>query len=185
MPKLRIVTFRGLLATLLLASCTPGDLSDSQTLRPVSVDRVRQQGRGFAVFLRETGGRGRVLPISIGAGQARSISVALRDVDVPRPNTHDLIKSVLDGVSGQIERVIITELRGNVYFARIELRVGGRVVEIDARPSDAIAVALRTGAPVFANQALFKSDPDRMEADSPTPYCPPEPSPQSKDQTVV
>ena len=185
MPRLRIATFCAVMATLLLTSCTPGGAQDSQSLRPVEVDKVVQQGRGFIVFMREIGGKGRVLPITIGSGQAQSISLALREVEMQRPNTHDLIKSMLDGVASELERVVITELRGNIYYARIELRISGRRVEIDARPSDAIAVALRTGAPVFVNPALFKTDSERMEADNPLRDCPTDPASQSKDQPVV
>ena len=185
MPELRNVTCCVLMAGFLLASCAPSDAYDSPQLRPVSVERVEHENRAYIVFMREIGGEERTLPIAVGLGQARSISIALREVALKRPNTHDLIKNVLEGVSGQIERVVITDLRDNVYYARIELRVGGRLVEVDARPSDAIAVALRTGAPVFANQMLFKSDSRRMEADNPLQDCPSDPEPQSKEQPVV
>lgn len=189
MPNPRIVTFCVGLATLLLTSCAPENAALSsggeRALSAVSVDSIRNQRSGSIVFLKEIGGQGRVLPITIGAAQARSIALALREISVPRPNTHDLVKNVLDGLDGEVERVVITELRDRVYFARIELRVNNRSVSVDARPSDAIAVALRIRAPLFANRALFAGDSERIEADHPLPDCPAAPAPQSEEQTVV
>ena len=186
LPKLRMVTCRALIATFLLTGCAPtSDEPGFRGLTVVSVDRVRQQGGGFTVFLRETEGQRRILPIAIGSTQAQSISLALREVAPRRPNTHDLVKSVLDGLAGKLERVVITELRGGIYFAQIELQIDGRSVQIDARPSDAIAIAVRTGAPVFASRLLFERNSDRIEADHMHPNCPADPAPQSREQTVV
>ena len=74
----------------------------------------------------------------------------------PRPNSHDLARSVIDGLHGELERVVVTDLRDGTYYATLTLRSGGRRVEIDARPSDAIAIALRTGAPIFVRDHLFE-----------------------------
>jgi len=191
MPNPRIVTFCVGVATLLLTSCAPEDSADAlssateRTLSEVSVDSIRGQAVGSIVFLKEIGGEGRVLPITIGAAQARSIALALREISIPRPNTHDLVKNLLVELDGEVERVVITELRKRVYFARIDFRVDGRRVSVDARPSDAIAVALRIRAPLFANRALFVSDSERIEADHPLPDCPADPAPQSEDRSVV
>jgi bifunctional DNase/RNase len=190
MPNPRIVTFCVGVATLLLTSCAPEDSADAlssaeRTLIEVSVDSIRSQALGSIVFLKEIGGEGRVLPITIGAAQARSIALALREISIPRPNTHDLVKNLLEELDGEVERVVITELRKGIYFARIDFRVDGRRVSVDARPSDAIAVALRIRAPLFANRALFVSDSERIEADHPLPDCPADPAPQSEDRTVV
>lgn len=188
MPNPRIVTFCVGIATFLLTSCAPPESDPSQDRRllsAVEVDGIRNQRTGSIVFLREIGGQRRVLPITISHAQARSITLALDEISIPRPNTHDLVKNVLDGLEGKVDRVVITELRERVYLARIELRVDGRSVGIDARPSDAIAVALRIGAPLFANQALFVSDSERIEADHSPGVCPDDQAPQSKEQTVV
>ena len=191
MPNPRIVTFCVVVATVLLTSCAPEESADAlssgaeRSLSAVSVDSIRRQAAGSIVFLKEIGGQGRVLPITIGTAQARSIALALREISISRPNTHDLVKNLLEELDGEVERVVITELRDRVYFARIDFRVDDRSLSVDARPSDAIAVALRIRAPLFANRALFASDSERIEADHPLPDCPTDPAPQSEDHSVV
>jgi hypothetical protein len=107
------------------------------------------------VMLEEAQGEHRRLPIWIGPYEAQSIATGLAREEAPRPNTHDLIKSIFEGIEGTIERVVITELREGTYYAVIEAAVDGRRVSVDARPSDAIAVAVRIGAPVFALEAVL------------------------------
>jgi bifunctional DNase/RNase len=107
------------------------------------------------VMLEEAQGEHRRLPIWIGPYEAQSIASGLARQEAPRPNTHDLIKSIFEGIEGTIERVVITELREGTYYAVIEAAVDGRQVSVDARPSDAIAVAVRIGAPVFASEAVL------------------------------
>lgn len=109
------------------------------------------------VILEEQRG-GRRLPIWIGVNEARAIAQRLEDVTPPRPNTHDLAKRLVEGLDGAVERVTVTELRESTYYAVIALRTGGARIEIDSRPSDAIALALRTAAPVFVREALFEED---------------------------
>lgn len=91
----------------------------------------------------------RALPIWIGAFEASAIAMALQGVVPPRPMTHDLLVAVLRGLKAEVERVVVCDLKENTYYARIHLRVDGAVREIDSRPSDAIAVAVRVGAPIF------------------------------------
>lgn len=111
------------------------------------------------LLLKEENGSGRELPIWIGMPEAQSIAMAMEEVPLPRPNTHDLIKNILSELQGDIQHVIITELRGHTYYAVIKLRLEGRDVSVDSRPSDAIAVAIRTGAPVFAtDDVLIQTD---------------------------
>lgn len=107
------------------------------------------------ILLKERDGDGRELPIWIGMPEAQSIAMALEEVDSPRPNTHDLIKNLLVELEGDIERIIITELRGHTYYAVIRVRLDGKEVSVDSRPSDAIAVAIRTGAPLFATDRVL------------------------------
>jgi bifunctional DNase/RNase len=107
------------------------------------------------LLLKETHGARRELPIWIGMTEAQSIAMAMEEMVLPRPNTHDLIKNLLDGLHGDIRRVVITELRGHTYYAVIEIGLNGREVAIDSRPSDAIAVAIRTGAPLFATDSVL------------------------------
>ena len=95
-------------------------------------------------------GGGRLLPIWIGDAEASSIARALEGQRSSRPDTHDLIGNLLKGLRATPERITITELRESTYFAVITLRAGRRRIAIDSRPSDAIAVALRTGTPIYA-----------------------------------
>jgi bifunctional DNase/RNase len=97
----------------------------------------------------------RRLPIWIGHAEASSIDSRLREERAVRPNTHDLAKRLIDGLGGDLLRVVVSDLEGGIYYARIVLQRSGQIVEIDARPSDAIAIALRTGAPVFVTEPLF------------------------------
>lgn len=100
------------------------------------------------------------LPIWIDAPEARAIALELEHVSLPRPLTHDLIRSILQQLGASLQRVTITELRNNTYFATLSLAVKERVLQIDSRPSDAIAIALRMKAPIFvATQVLHSAKP--------------------------
>jgi len=90
------------------------------------------------------------LPIWIGGSEAQSIAFQLQGVQMPRPMTHDLLSDVLGELEVECTRVAVTELRENTFYASISLRVNGRELEIDSRPSDALALAVRAGAPIFA-----------------------------------
>jgi bifunctional DNase/RNase len=116
------------------------------------------------VLLQEDEGDHRSLLIWIGIYEAQSIALGLDKVEGPRPNTHDLIKNLLDGVRGTIQRVVITELRNGTYFAEIVVEFSGQQVRIDSRPSDAIAVSLRTGTPVFATDDVLDSSETDAES---------------------
>jgi len=107
------------------------------------------------LLLRETGGEGRVLPIFIGGPEATAIAFALEEVETPRPMTHDLMKDLLDEVGARIERIVVTELREATFYAEIILNVAGEIHSVSARPSDAVAMAVRYGAPVFAEEAVL------------------------------
>ena len=153
---------------LAVAACSSAD-GPPRELHAVYVESLALDERTDTpvVILRESNGNGRELPIWIGLPEAQSIAMALEDVELPRPNTHDLIKNLLDGIQGDIDRVVITELRGHTYYAAIDVQLDGQMVTIDSRPSDAIAVAIRTGAPLFAtDQVLVRSDLDE-EAELP------------------
>ena len=106
------------------------------------------------VLLKETDGN-RYLSIWIGTSEATSIATALEGITTPRPLTHDLMRSVLDAVGVLATRVVITEIRDNTYYADIALDAAGNEVRVSSRPSDAIALAVRTGTPIFALPALI------------------------------
>ena len=113
--------------------------------------RVEMPSRQPIVLLRESGGD-RYLPIWIGAVEATSIAFAQQGVLPPRPLTHDLLKDLLLAVGSNLEQVEISEIKDGVFYATLKLANG---VELSARPSDAIALALRTGSPVFGGEALL------------------------------
>ena len=97
----------------------------------------------------------RLLPIWIDVAEARAIALELEQVKTPRPLTHDLMRNILNRIGATLERAVITDLRNNTYYAILYLRLKGQELQIDARPSDAIALALRMKAPVFAAAQVF------------------------------
>ena len=107
------------------------------------------------VILQERDGD-RILPIWIGAGEASSIAMQLADWAFSRPLTHDLLVSVLKGLGASLDRVVISRVVDNTYYAELILHRDGEVISIDARPSDSIAVALRTKAAILADDSLLE-----------------------------
>jgi len=97
-----------------------------------------------------------MLPIWVGKAEASAISFALERIAPPRPMTHDLMKSILDNVEAKVISAVVTDLKDNTYFAKIHLSYGDSEYSIDSRPSDAIAVALRTDAPIFATEEVLR-----------------------------
>jgi len=109
------------------------------------------------VLLREEDGQ-RYLPIFIGPPEATAIVYALQGMDTPRPMTHDLIRELLDALGADVLRVVVTELNAATYYAEIVLRHGDREVPVSSRPSDAVAVAVRTGAALYVADDLMDSE---------------------------
>jgi len=108
----------------------------------------------YVLVLQEKEGE-RVLPIWIGQPEAESIVMQMHDLKRVRPLTHDLCKSIVLGLGATLRRVQITRVEKNTYFAELHLHRGDTVVQVDARPSDSIAIALRLDAPIFASEALL------------------------------
>jgi hypothetical protein len=122
-------------------------------------------GPQAVVFLSDNGDR--MVPIYIGPAEAISIDIALRKETTPRPMTHDLVKSIMDNFSIGIDRIIIDDLDEQVFYARLMLRNGGKEIEIDARPSDCIALAVRTDARIFIEQGILdKVSIDRKDIEA-------------------
>lgn len=117
--------------------------------------RVELPTNAPIVLLRETDGSHRTLPIFIGGPEATAIAFALEGVETPRPMTHDLLKNVLDELGWQLDRVIVTELRESTFYAELHLTSSGKTHVISARPSDAIALAARTGTTIFADESVL------------------------------
>lgn len=97
-----------------------------------------------------------MLPIWVGKAEASAISLSLEGVNAPRPMTHDMLKSLLDLYDAKVISVVITDLSDNTYYAKIHLLYQDSEFSIDSRPSDAIAIALRSDAPIFANESVLK-----------------------------
>lgn len=95
------------------------------------------------------------LPIWVGIFEANAIALQLENVTTPRPMTHDLLRNMISELDGQVTRVVINDLRDSTFFAQIRLNVGAKTLEVDARPSDAIALALRTEAPIYVAQSVL------------------------------
>ena len=131
--------------------------------------RVHMLSNRHVVILKDTEGD-RYLPIWIGAWEASAIAMRLQGLAAERPLTHDLFAAALDRLGVRVERVVINELTDETYHARIHLERDGVQVEVDARPSDALALAVRAEVPIFASdevlaQAGLAADPDEDAAD--------------------
>jgi hypothetical protein len=119
---------------------------------------VDLQSNTPVLLLQETDGEGRTLPIFIGNPEATAIAYALQGVTMPRPLTHDLMRDVLGALEIDLERVIITELRSSTYYAELHLRKGEERTVVSSRPSDAVAVAVRTETPLYVSDELMESE---------------------------
>lgn len=113
-------------------------------------------GGAYALLLKETYGMRR-LPIVIGTFEAQSIALELEGIKPPRPLTHDLLKSIVDSLGGTIQEVIINELRENTFYGKIIIEISGLTNEIDSRPSDAIALAVRTKTPIYVAEEVMQA----------------------------
>ncbi len=110
----------------------------------------------------------RYLPIWIGAAEADAIAVQLQEVAVARPLTHDLLRSVIDTLGAQVNHVIVNDLSNDTFYARIVLDVNGGSMEIDSRPSDAIALAVRVKVPIFADETVLDKAGVMLDKDGET-----------------
>ncbi len=107
------------------------------------------------IILRDEDGQ-RILPIWVGVFEANAIALQIENVQTPRPMTHDLLKNVIDDLAGEVERIVVTELRENTFYALIHIRAQERAIAVDARPSDAIALALRTRSPIYVEDEVIE-----------------------------
>ena len=107
------------------------------------------------IWLREKVGQARDLPILIGLFEAVAIDRKIREVETPRPLTHDLIANIITSLSGTLERVVVNDLQSNTFYATLVIQQEDKVVEVDSRPSDAIALAVRLEAPIFVEEKVI------------------------------
>jgi uncharacterized protein len=107
------------------------------------------------VILKDTQGD-TVLPIWVGLYEANAIAIEIEKTTTPRPMTHDLLRNLVQGLNGSVERVVVTELRNDTFYAVVWMRQGDEVVTVDARPSDAIALALRCDCPIYVSEEVLR-----------------------------
>jgi bifunctional DNase/RNase len=124
------------------------------TVYGVSFDAASKQ----PIVLLKAEGRNLFLPIWIGHPEAAAILMKLQNAELPRPMTHDLLASVIGRLQASVAHVLVTELRDNTFFAVLSLDAGGQEIRVDSRPSDAIALAVRTDAPIFASEVLLEAN---------------------------
>ncbi len=145
----------------------PEDGDDEDARDPENLDEKEVQVVGVFEHPEQVGGqstalvllrdsRGRSVPIFIGRFEAMSIWLALEGTTADRPLTHDLLNNVIGRMGGTIERILIDDLWNNTYYAKLTITIDGRTVEIDSRPSDGIAVALRAKAPIYMAEAVLE-----------------------------
>ena len=122
------------------------------------------------VILRDQDGQ-RVLPIWVGIFEANAIALQIENIPTPRPMTHDLLRNIIQDLRATVEKIVVCDLQENTFYALIYLTVNGDTVAIDARPSDAIALALRTRAPIFVEESVIDEaktvdfTPEKPDAD--------------------
>lgn len=132
----------------------------------VSIDsiRVSLMSQHRIVILKDVNSE-RFLPIWIGPFEAEAITVCLQEMEIVRPLTHDLLRNVLQALGAEVLKIQITELRDDVFYAQIVLRVNGREILIDSRPSDALALAVRVHVPIYVEESVMHEAATRPEAE--------------------
>ena len=136
-------------------------------MREMSIDSIRVSLQNYQrVVILKDKDSDRYLPIWIGANEADAIAVKLQEVSVPRPLTHDLLESVIQSLGAQVNHILVSDLSDDTFYAKIVLQHDGSQTEIDSRPSDAIALAVRTQAPIFAADSVVDKAGVRMDQDT-------------------
>ena len=150
-----------LLSLILVVSITPnlGYAQETQKLQEMEVLGVMADPGGQARILLRSKNDKRGLSMVIGQFEAVGVALPLEGLTPPRPYTHDLILNLLRGVNATMARVVITELKENTYYADLVVVINGREVVFDSRPSDAVALALRAGAPILATEEVLEARP--------------------------
>ncbi len=133
-------------------------------MREMSIDSIRVSLQNYQrVVILKDKDSDRYLPIWIGANEADAIAVKLQEVSVPRPLTHDLLESVIHSLGAQVNHILVSDLSDDTFYAKIVLQHNGSQTEIDSRPSDALALAVRTQSPIFAADSVIDKAGVRMD----------------------
>lgn len=135
-----------------------GNLKEAKIFSLVLIPLLGQ----YVVTLEEVGGQ-RLIPIWIGVNEGNAIGLKLQGEELPRPMTHDLLSNILGSLSVKVDRIVVTDLRDGTYYAVISLSSGTRRYEIDSRPSDAMALAVRTSTPIYVDEKVLKKCPVIMK----------------------
>jgi uncharacterized protein len=137
--------------------------------------RVSLMSQHRVVVLKEQNSD-RYLTIWIGPFEADAITVELQEVPPQRPLTHDLLKSMISELGGKVKHILINDMRDQVYYARVVIEHDGRLVEVDARPSDSLALAVRTKSPIYVAESVMESSGVRPDEDIDTEEAAPKPN---------
>ena len=121
------------------------------TIKGLMVDPITNMP---IIILRDEDGQ-RVLPIWVGIFEANAIALQIENIATPRPMTHDLLRNVIQDLNASVQKIVVSDLKENTFYALIYVDAGGETVAIDSRPSDAIALALRTRAPIFVEESVI------------------------------
>jgi bifunctional DNase/RNase len=133
----------------------------------LSAVRVEMPSQTPILLLQETSGANRTLPIYIGPAEAQAIAYALQGVVTPRPLTHDLLRDVLVELGATVDCIVITELRERTFYAEIRVTLGGQHHTVSARPSDAVALAVRVQATIYAEDAILDAEGVILQTEEP------------------
>lgn len=146
----------GRVGAALAAALTSTGRNKDKNMRKMKVDKLGIDliTRDPVVILKDVESQ-RYLPILIGPFEATAIALALEGTPVPRPLSHDLMKTIIDALHAKVLRVVIADIQDNTFYAKIILEVNTNTIEIDARPSDSIALALRTNAPIYVSEKII------------------------------
>jgi uncharacterized protein len=123
----------------------------TMTIKGLMVDPVTNMP---IIILRDEAG-GRVLPIWVGIFEANAIALQIENITTPRPMTHDLLRNVIRDLNGTVQKIVVSDLKDNTFYALIYVAIGEDITAIDARPSDAIALALRASAPIYVEESVI------------------------------
>ena len=136
----------------------------------MTVDSIRVSPQNYqrVVILKEKASD-RYLPIWIGPAEADAIAVKLQDLSVPRPLTHDLLGTIIDSLGGTIDHILVSDIENDTFFAKITIQANGESKEIDCRPSDAVALAVRAKVPIFANEEVMDKAGIHLDKDTGKP----------------
>ena len=130
----------------------------------MELNKIRiDENRGEQVIVLKEKSGNRILPIVIGIMEVTAIKMKISGITPPRPMTHDLLCSAVSKLGGKIDKIVITKLEQNTFFAKLVLQIDSRVEEIDARPSDSIALAIRAKAPIFVEEEILDSVKTNLE----------------------